>query len=203
MEERFAKIISYLFHPLFIPVCMLALILQMETLSVFIIPANAKWLIMGMVVTSSVILPVLIITLFLRKGLIRSLQMETREERMYPYMLMMLVYYVMYLLFTSIKLPVIASAMFLGVALVILAAVIINFWWKISVHTTAMGGMTGAFIAIARIYELNLLSLILVSVLLSGVVGFARLKLNAHKPSQVYLGYLVGMSVMMLVYFLK
>lgn len=202
MEEKIARIISYLFHPIFVPLYLLALIFQLETLSIFMIPDKAKWLIIGMVATASIALPLLILALFIRKGLIKTMQMETREERMYPYLIMMLVYYVMYLLFSSIKLPVIANAMFLGISMIVLAVVIINFWWKISVHATAMGGMAGAFIAIAIRFELDLLFLISLVILCSGLVGFARLKLNAHKPAQVYLGFLVGMIGMMLVYFL-
>lgn len=202
MEDRVARIISYVFHPLFVPLYSLALIFQLENLTVYLIPDKAKWLIMGMALTATIVLPFLLINLFIRKGLIKSLQMESREERIYPYLLMMLVYYVMYLLFSTIKLPVIAGGMFLGTSVVILAVVVINFWWKISIHAAAMGGMTGAFTAIAIRYELDIILLISVLIFCSGLVGFARLKLNAHKPTQVYAGFLVGMIGLMLVYFL-
>jgi len=202
MEDRVARIISYVFHPLFVPLYSLALIFQLETLTVYLIPDKAKWLIMGMALTATIVLPFLLINLFIRKGLIKSLQMESREERIYPYLLMMLVYYVMYLLFSTIKLPVIAGGMFLGTSVVILAVVVINFWWKVSIHAAAMGGMTGAFTAIAIRYELDIILLISLLIFCSGLVGFARLKLNAHKPTQVYVGFLVGMIGLMLVYFL-
>jgi membrane-associated phospholipid phosphatase len=108
----------------------------------------------------------------------------------------------MYLLFGSINLHVIVNGLFLCVSVVILSVLIINIWWKVSIHTASMGGITGIFIAIAIRYELELLFLIGMMLFISGLVGFARLKLDAHKPSQVYVGFLVGMTMSMLLYFL-
>ncbi len=202
IERSFAKVISWLFHPLWIPILGLLLIFQIDTLSVFLIPDKAKWLILGMVLVATMIFPLLIISLFVRKGLVSSIRMEKREERIYPYLLMMLVYYVMYLLFGSIKLPFFVNGLFLSVALVILVVIVINIWWKVSIHAAAMGGITGIFIALAIRYELNLVIVIGLLLLISGLVGFARLKLDAHKPSQVYVGFLVGTVISMLLYFL-
>jgi hypothetical protein len=201
-EQAIARIISWVFHPLWIPLFALLLIFQLETLSVYLIADKVKWLIIGMVLMATLVFPLLIIMLFVRKGLVSSIKMERREERLYPYLLMMVVYYVMYLLFGSIKLPVIVNGLFLCVSLVILCVIIINIWWKVSIHTASIGGVTGIFTAIAIRYELDLLFLIALMMLISGLVGFARLKLNAHKPAQVYVGFLAGMMVSIVLYFL-
>ncbi len=202
MENRFASIISYFFHPLFIPLYSVFLIFQLETLPVFIITPTAKWMILALTALSTLSLPLLLFWLFRRKGLIASLKMENRQERSIPYVLMMLVYYMMYFLFSGIRLPAIVNAFFLGTALVILAVAVMTFWWKTSIHAAGMGGATGAFLAIAFLFELDLLWLISLILLCSGLVGYARLKLNAHSPAEVYSGWTVGMIVMMLVYFL-
>lgn len=201
-EHAIAKVISWVFHPLWIPLFALLLIFQLETLSVYLIADKARWLIIGMVLMATLVFPLLIIMLFVRKGLVSSIKMERREERIYPYLLMMVVYYVMYLLFGSIKLPTIVNGLFLSVSVVILCVVIINIWWKVSIHMASIGGVTGIFTAIAIRYELDLLILIGLLMLISGLVGFARLKLDAHKPAQVYVGFLAGISVSMLLYLL-
>jgi membrane-associated phospholipid phosphatase len=41
---------------------------------------------------------------------------------------------------------------------------------------------------------------LITGVLLSGFVGFARLKLKAHEPMQIYAGYLIGFAVMLTVF---
>lgn len=68
----------------------------------------------------------------------------------------------------------------------------INFFWKISVHSIGVGGINGLLIGISRIMEAEITPLLFLSVLIAGLVGFARLKLNAHNYSQVYTGFLLG-----------
>jgi membrane-associated phospholipid phosphatase len=126
--------------------------------------------------------------------------MEKREERLYPSLIVAVTYYVMYILFNSISIPGIVTNFFLGVATLMLIVLLAGFRWKISIHMAACGGCTGAFIGIAARYELNIVWLIALFVLLSGIVGFARLKLNAHKPSEVYSGFLAGVVLMLLLY---
>jgi len=36
------------------------------------------------------------------------------------------------------------------------------------------------------------LGLIAVTILVSGLIGFARLKLQAHTPAQIYAGFILG-----------
>lgn len=202
METRVATIISYLFHPLFVPLYSLLLIFQLETISVFIITNTAKMLILALTALTALALPLLLFWLFRRKGIIASMKMESRQERAIPLVIMTLVYYLMYFLFAGVRLPAIANAFFLGTAIVLLVVALITFRWKISMHTAAMGGMTGAFLAIAFLFGLNLLWLIALLIFISGMVAYARLKLNAHSAAEVYSGWAVGMMVMMLVYFL-
>jgi hypothetical protein len=40
-------------------------------------------------------------------------------------------------------------------------------------------------------------------ILISGIAGFARLKLEEHRPSEIYAGYLLGFSVMAIVFLIK
>ncbi len=201
-ESNLAKGISYALHPLLIPLYALLLIFRLQTLSVYIIPEAARWLILGMTAISTIAFPILIILLFIRKGLIGNLRMEKQEERMYPCLIVSVIYYVMYLLFQSIKIPGIVSNFFLGVATLMLLALFINLKWKISLHMLAMGGISGTFAGIAAAYELNIVWLVALWLLLSGVAGYARLKLNAHKASEVYFGFLAGAAGMFLLYYL-
>ena len=201
-EQLLAKIVSWTFHPLWVPILALILLFQLDTISVYIIPDKARYLILLMVFLGSLAFPALVMMLFVRKGLLSSLYMEKREERLYPFLLMMVLYYILYLLFGSINLPFLVNGLFLSVSVVILVVMIINIWWKLSIHTSALGGITGIFTAIAIKYSLDLLWLICVCILISGLVGWARLKLDAHKPAQVYVGFLVGIVITMILYFL-
>ncbi|MDQ4141322.1 MAG: hypothetical protein M3142_12475, partial [Bacteroidota bacterium] len=72
----------------------------------------------------------------------------------------------------------------------------ISYFWKISAHSVGMGGALG-FIILLHTWQPEERTLYLVSgtILLSGIVLSARLALNAHTPSQVYTGFLLGLAL--------
>ena len=75
--------------------------------------------------------------------------------------------------------------------------------WKISSHMIGIGGITGLIFALS--FRLQVLPIIyMISVfLISGLVGYSRLKLNAHNPAQLYSGYLMSFFItFMIVLFL-
>ncbi len=83
-----------------------------------------------------------------------------------------------------------------GCILAMIIAYIVSQFWKISFHAIGMGGLLG-LLFIIWIKKFFLLSeelawIVPLVVLFSGLVGTARLYLNAHTPAQLYVGYLVG-----------
>ena len=50
------------------------------------------------------------------------------------------------------------------------------------------------------ISHINLFLPLLLALLLGGIIGTARMVLQAHKPSEVWLGYLVGVLVQVAAY---
>jgi membrane-associated phospholipid phosphatase len=72
--------------------------------------------------------------------------------------------------------------------------------WKISVHMTSWGGLTGFLLVSSFALRVDILMLILISILLAGALGSSRIILKAHTPAQVYAGYLLGVFGMLLVY---
>lgn len=195
MEKRIAKIISYLFHPLLIPTYSLLIVFNANAYFSFLLPFKAKVLLLIMMVVSTVLIPLFIFSIFRYKKIIDSFQMQTKEERMYPYLSITIIYYLTYILFTNTSIPAIYSFYLLIATVLSIVLLLINLRWKICIHTTAMGGMTALFIGLYYQLGLNLLPIILLLILCSGFLGFARLKLNSHKPSEVYVGWLVGVIV--------
>ena len=63
---------------------------------------------------------------------------------------------------------------------------------EISTHSAAIGGVTGALMAFAAIFNFNPVWWICLLLLLAGMVGTSRIILRQHKLEQVVAGYLVG-----------
>ena len=77
----------------------------------------------------------------------------------------------------------------------------INLYWKISLHGIGWGAFVSMLFIMTSISSNMYLIYFLVSILMSGIVGWARLKLKSHSESQVYVGFTVGFVVILLIYY--
>lgn len=200
MEKKIAQVLSYLFHPLLVPPAVLMVMLTLHIPGYSQFTTGIKLLVLALLISSTVLLPVVIFSLFRRKGIIRSFQMETREERIYPYGTVAILYYTTFLLFRYAGIQPLFSFYLLNITLLILIVLIINIWWKISVHMVAMGGATGVFIGLGYRIGVDLQAFIIPLILASGLTAYARLYLDAHKPSQIYIGYFLGLIPITAIY---
>jgi membrane-associated phospholipid phosphatase len=82
-----------------------------------------------------------------------------------------------------------------------MAAFIITSKWKISAHMIGIGGITGLIAYLIYYLHVNLEIYLIVIVLVSGLTGTARLILNAHHPSEIYSGFLMGFAIISVVMF--
>ena len=118
--------------------------------------------------------------------------MEIREERQLPFIFSSLSYGFGYFLGNMLPLPHPVKLMFIGANLSIVFALIINLKWKISVHMIGIGGVLGAIIGLSYRLLIDLRFEITLLILCAGFIAYARLKLKAHNPAQVYAGLLLG-----------
>lgn len=73
---------------------------------------------------------------------------------------------------------------------------VINLKWKVSIHMLGMGGIVGTIIGLILRYQVDAIQLVMALVILSGVVGYSRLRLDAHTPLQVYVGFVLGTLIL-------
>lgn len=202
MENRFAKFISCIFHPVFMPVYGLLLLYNIKSYISFELILKARLLLLAFVFVTSVIFPLLIVALMKRQGFIESYQMKSREERRFPYLITAIFYFITYQMLRQMQFPEVYSFYFMGATFLLATVVVINIWWKISIHMVGLGGICGMLCGLAITLSLNMIFLISLLILVSGVVGYARLKLETHKSSEVYFGFLAGFCIMLGLYLL-
>jgi hypothetical protein len=196
MEDKLAKIISVLCHPLLFPSYFLVFIFNLNNYISYIIPTDAKFMIFSLAFVMTFIFPIIFILILKQKGIIQSLLMESREERVYPFVVTGIFNFSAFYMIRQIQIPEIYYLFFLGSAALILVCLTINFYTKISVHLAGAGGLTGALMGISIKLNIDLVIPIVSVFILSGLIGFARLKLKAHQPFQIYLGFICGIIVM-------
>lgn len=129
------------------------------------------------------------------------MQMHTQSERVVPYFTTSLYYFALYYLFYTIGFSSIITLLILGGGISILLTLLINYKWKISAHMIGIGGLCGALLAIIFKHSIESVWIFYSAIIVAGLIGFARLKLEAHTPSQVYSGYILGFVVEFLLLF--
>jgi len=197
MEEKAARIISVLFHPLLMPTYASLLLFNIPSHFNLSLPPNYRYLVPAFVFTSTFVFSVLIMLIYLKMGFVKSLEMNDRKERTLPLITMAGIYYLTYHLLIQGPVPTLFNFFMLGATVLVLISLLINYMTKISIHMLAMGGLFGTFAGLAIGFHYDLRLLLFLLALAAGLTGFARLKLEAHTEAQVYTGYGLGVLVMM------
>ncbi|MCX6251983.1 MAG: hypothetical protein NTX61_14685 [Bacteroidetes bacterium] len=202
MENKMARVISSVFHPLFVPLYILLFLLNINVYFALIIPFSFKLFLTGVIILTTLLIPMGFFFLLYRKKLVHTFFMETREERIYPLLITGIFYYLTYYLLKNFQISPIFSFYMLGASFLVLLALVITFYRKISLHMIGAGGTFGLMLGLSFNLSLDLLYFLFTVLILSGLVGYARLQTNSHKPSEIYTGFLVGAVVMFLLFFL-
>jgi hypothetical protein len=194
--KKLALIISVVFQPLLMPTLVFGLILfavpQATTIS-----DEIKYGLFFLLVLSTLFIPMITILGLRLSGLVKSLHMEDRNDRIIPF-LITCVFFILttYFFYKKNELdPILWQGMsIISVSVILLTMV--TFFWKISAHMIGVGGLVAVVAVLGlKFSNFEVLYPLLLSVILSGVIAASRLFLNAHRPLEVYLGFLMGFLI--------
>jgi len=198
MQEKIARIISYAFHPLLFPLYTLIILITTKPYLSIDIPLYYSLLLLSIVLVTTILFPLLIFFILYRKKIISSFFLPQKEERIYPILCVAAFYYLTYYLLKGVLISGFFGFYLLGATLLAIIALITSIYHKVSLHLIGTGAFTGFFIGLMIRFGINHLLIIIPGILLSGVVGFARLKTQSHKPVEIYTGFLTGMITMII-----
>jgi len=155
-----------------------------------------------------VLIPGISIAMMSGLNFISSIKMPKREDRIGP-LIIILTLYIWYFVNVNGNAAFPDSLRFVGLGLCLSLglAFFINNFVKISLHAIGIAGFTTALwllltylqkpyidmdLGILGVYRVSAIFTLVGSVLLCGLVGTSRLYLKAHRPQEVYGGYLIG-----------
>ena len=190
-----ARITSYLFHPLLMPLYAIAILFNTNNYLAYAITPAVQKIIYIVVFTTTYLLPSLTAMLLVNRGKINSLQMEQSRERNVPFIITVVCYVACFYLLQKIPMVRIFGYAILAAALAILISFLINLKWKISIHMVGIGGLMGLLYVFSQQLHFNFLLPIIIITIVAGALGTSRLMMSAHVPSQIYVGFLVGFIV--------
>lgn len=187
-----SKVLSVIFHPMLIPTLGLFIIFNVGGHLTYL-PIDHQRVVYLIVFLSTCVLPLTLVPLFMLLGVIKSVHMRERRERIIPTVFTGFFYLLGYFLLNRIPIvPSVVKGFMLATILVIAIALAITFFWKISMHMIGIGGLTGAVLALSVRFGIDTWLIFSSVLLISGLLGSSRLYLNAHTPYQVHVGYLLG-----------
>lgn len=196
----FFTVISYLFHPLFIPLA--------GTLAYFLITPkyNPIDLQLGNILPIfilTVIIPIIAYFILKNIGVVSTVFMPTANERKFPlYINIILLLMVVYKVISTGYTPEL-HFFFLGLIVASMTAVTLLFFkLKASMHLMGMGSLGLFLIGLSIHFELNITLAISLLILAIGLVTTSRLYLRAHSGTELVFGFFIGiLSQLILVRF--
>jgi len=195
-----AQSISFIFHPLFIPIYLVLLLFSLPVIPVLRLTPIFEYVLIGLITINNILLPIASFYMLKRQGRIESLHMKTANERQMPYIFILFFYIITaFMLWRTNYLDPIILFIPMAAALTVLSIIPLNRYLKISAHL-ASAGSTIAYLFILHFYlNYNLLIPITIAIFIAGTMGSSRLYLKAHTNKEVYFGFFVGFSITLLV----
>ncbi|AMS27978.1 hypothetical protein AEM51_14150 [Bacteroidetes bacterium UKL13-3] len=199
MNRNVALGISGLFHPVFVNLFgLLAIVFLSPYLSLGLTP-NAKFFYIAFMFVTAGVLPILAVLVMRLLGKVQSVLLDVQDERNIPYLITASVYLFDYYFLSRMHTPSMLRAYILACACIVVAVVIINHFYKISVHGASLGALTAIILTLAQAPLFDLRYVLLLTFILSGITLSARLFLHAHTFGQVISGWMLGFVIMYLI----
>ncbi len=192
--RAFASLISYLFHPLFIPLYLICWLIFLHP-TVFVgFSEGQKWQTLTISIVNLLVFPLFSTLLLKALGFVSSIQLKTQKDRIIPLIASGIFFFWCYLVFKEqIQYPRMLVILVFGMFLASSAALLANIYLKVSIHAMGVGGLLGFLIWMAWFGNVMLAGPIMLAVLVAGLVMSARLALQAHRPREVIIGFLLGL----------
>ena len=185
---------SILLYPMWMPLYGVILFCLAARKLLPILPASYMGMCIAGTAVLTLIIPIILLLFLWRKGYIDSLHIDNAKQRTTPYIYTLICYgFWAYFVRVTVKMPTFMLLVAIGAMVALLAVTIINHWWKISAHLTGIGGLLGGICSFALNYSILPLILIITVLLLSLLLMYARIYLQAHTPMQVVCGFLLGL----------
>lgn len=185
------RIISYIFHPIFIPLFgtityfALAPYSSLEQKNGTILP----------IFILTVVIPIIFFFILRNLKLITSIFAPSIKERIYPMLISSGIYFI--ILYKIIPQNYINEVyyFFIGLLTAAIAILVLLFLkFKASLHLLGMGSILLFLIGLSIHFEINITIAIGLVILLSGLLTSSRLYLKAHTIPELILGFLIGAS---------
>jgi hypothetical protein len=188
-----ASVISVIFHPVFIPVYITVYVLYGHQLLFAGYTNQMKERLVATVFVNLTMLPAITVLLCWRLKFIKSLRLGDQKDRIIPLAAAMIFYFWCWFVLKNFsEIPLVFRNFLLGAFIAVIGGWLANIVFKVSLHALAAGGMFSFMLILLFSAEGGSASHFAVATLLAGTVCTSRLMLSAHRPFDMYAGFIIG-----------
>lgn len=190
--NRFFLAVSTVFSPLLVPTY--GVILAMSLTFLALLPLTTRLLTIGMLFFITAVIPAASIMVMKRLGMVSDASLSNRQERTPPYLISAVCYLAATIYLLKVHSPDWLWLFMAAAMAALIVNVIVTKWWKISAHMTAMGGLVALLcrFQLSHVAIYNMQWWIVAAILLTGIVGSARIYRDRHDLWQVLAGTACG-----------
>lgn len=186
-----ARILSAVFTPFMVPFVAFVLLFLFTYLR--ILPLQYKLIVLAIVYCFTILLPMLSIYLMQKINGWSLHELGKRERRYVPYILTILSYVGCLITMYRYHLPRYMGGIIVATLLCMVICALINLKWKISTHMASGGMMIGGLLSYSFIFQFNPTWWLCIFILLTGMLGSARIIVRQHTLNEVGGGFLIGL----------
>jgi hypothetical protein len=191
--RSFARFVSVVFHPLFVPVYLAAYLIYMHPYTFAVLDEKQKLLRLISIFIITAFFPAITVFLLWRLKFASSIFLRTQKERIIPYVASTI--YFFWAFYVSKNLPGSSpylTSLFLGVFLSTSAALMANNYFKISMHALGVSG-AAAFMIMLALHTTEPMGIPLaITTIIAGLVCTSRFIASDHTQYEVYWGVFLG-----------
>lgn len=200
-----AKIISYIFHPIFVPVYIVWFLVYVHPYLFAGFPEFQKIRVVIMAGVTFTFFPLVTILLLKALKFIDSIYLRTQKERVIPFIACMTWYFWIWYVWNNfgktqdvVDMPPEAVKFALATFISTIIGLMVNIKMKVSLHAISAGIVAAFFVFMALTQPLSFGIWLAIVFLLTGLVCTARFLVSDHTTQEVYVGLGVG-AVSMLI----
>lgn len=203
--RSFAQVVSTLCHPLLMITYGLILMVLVNPHSFGYTAFDSAMPLLIITLAYTFGLPLIAILVMKMLGLIQTVQLKSREERIGP-LIVCIVFYTWFFInmYHHANMPPLLTVFTLGSVLALSLAFFISLFEKVSLHTMGLGGLAGLLLMMLwRFnflhlelfeYRMHIKMVVIGLFFLVGLVASMRMVLKAHVPRELYGGFIIGLA---------
>lgn len=201
--KAIARVLSVLFHPVFMATLGMAYILFISQNAVFEVPTGKEFQWLIIVAYTTLFMPLFVIFLLWRLKFIESVQLNTAKERYVPLIACMSFYFWVYWVFhQNLEAPAWIQMFLLSCFLTMVFSFFLTIFSKISLHLAGIGGVLSYALLLNVTTSFQDVILLVVAAVIFAMLWFSRKVVGAHNTPQLIVGGALGALAALIAFFI-